>query len=206
MLKQFNCIIIRIHIKLFSESKTISNTYIFVVMRKFSTFRGKFPIMGVFIFRSSVCSDPFGEGGGVIMLKNKAWSLGTETYFSCLKTKSWGSVYIFFYFWIHNNYFCLIKFLVLNQYKLYQRHKEHIYVSGCINFSVQFSCPIHTFVKKMSGTCPSEQMHTFVTWSPFSCHQKIRVFLNSWWTENDKYWFIKTIKFQWVGPWSVGEC
>lgn len=63
----------------------------FVVMRKFSTFRGKFPIMGVFIFRSSVCSDPFGEGGGgVMMLKNKAWSLRTETYFCCLKAKSWG--------------------------------------------------------------------------------------------------------------------
>lgn len=65
-------------------------------MRKFSTFRGKFPITGVIIFRSPVCSGPFGEGGGgVIMLKNKAWSLGTETHFCCLKTKSFNQVFSF---------------------------------------------------------------------------------------------------------------
>lgn len=60
---------------------------------------------------------------------------------------------------------------------------------------------IHTFVKKMSGTCPSEQMHTFVSWSLFSCLQKLKF---SWILGELRMInieFVKTTKFQWVGPW-----
>lgn len=103
--------------------------------------------------------------------------------FLLFENKILGSVYIFFYFLIHNNYFCLIKFLVLNQYNLSCiRDIKNIFMSLVV-LTFQFSFHalwIHTFVKKMSGTCPSEQMHTLVSMPP-----KIRVFLNSWGTEND---------------------